>query len=604
VATVFTAGAASILMAGGSLTGAGLGGIMSAGMTAMAGGGALGAAALGSELTSLSTGIALGGAMIGGAVGSIVSQGVGIAMGMQDKFSWSAVGEGALGAGIGAGVGAALDGAGLLARATQTTPLTTMQLMQNAAVTSIATQGIKVVTGLQDHFSWTSVAAAAVGAGVGQATSNVIGGTFGSGFAGDVMRGTLSGIAGGMAARMVADGKVDFVRVGTDAFGNALGNSLAEMNWGGSQQENKALGSGVKVRSDIWGSTASYGDYAPADLSLTANGTPRLPTQMGDVSAGTQNALHLTDEDWAAIPPLTQKLPDPVQVAGLGDLKGILADAYRKGKEIVTDSAKGIGMMLNDALVRPSGSTDEIPQRRFTPTPSAAANVPRLDVGGTGQSLVAGGGSPMFTANQSPYFGTPEYQIARGLNDASPVLGFARSSMLLGSGVGALFDGNYGDAARDLSFGVVGAMGVRGAFPVSGVNSTNAASRLRYLGNETWESPLGLQYGPDAQYGNRIQHVLRHAEDQPLRVGEHGVFDVGRQGVVGIVDEAWSIAQQGGPNVTVSTVGNKSVYTVDMGRRVGWVGGQSGSSLGNPAVNNIQLVIRNGNQVITAYPIR
>lgn len=77
-------------------------------------------------------------------------------------------------------------------------------------------------------------------------------------------------------------------------------------------------------------------------------------------------------------------------------------------------------------------------------------------------------------------------------------------------------------------------------------NNTNAAGRLKYLGNETWESPLGLKYGPDAQYGNRIQHVLRHAEDQPLRVGEHGVFDTGRRGAVGVIDEAWSIAQKGG----------------------------------------------------------
>ena len=139
---------------------------------------------------------------------------------------------------------------------------------------------------------------------------------------------------------------------------------------------------------------------------------------------------------------------------------------------------------------------------------------------------------------------------------------------------------------------------------VSGVNKIDAANRLKYIGNDTWESPLGLQYGPDALYGNRIQHVLHHVEDQPLRVGEHGVFDAGRQGIIGLVDEAWTIAQRGGPNVITNTVGKKSVYKVDMGRRVGWVGGQGGDTLGNPSVNYIQLVIRNGNQVITSYPIR
>lgn len=42
---------------------------------------------------------------IGGAVGSIVAQGVGIATGMQDKFSWSGVAMGAIGAGVTAGLG-------------------------------------------------------------------------------------------------------------------------------------------------------------------------------------------------------------------------------------------------------------------------------------------------------------------------------------------------------------------------------------------------------------------------------------------------------------------------------------------------------------------
>jgi hypothetical protein len=143
----------------------------------------------------------------------------------------------------------------------------------------------------------------------------------------------------------------------------------------------------------------------------------------------------------------------------------------------------------------------------------------------------------------------------------------------------------------------------------SGVNelppsATNAGNRLKYVSQDTWESPQGLQYGPDAQYGNRIQHVLRHAEDQPLRVGEHGVFDAGRKGVVQVVDEAWISAQQGGTNVVKTTVGTKDTYLVDMGRRVGWVGGQGGSVMGNPGVNNVLLVVRNGNQVVTAYPIR
>ncbi|HEX7634704.1 MAG TPA: LysM peptidoglycan-binding domain-containing protein, partial [Noviherbaspirillum sp.] len=238
VATVFTAGAASVLMAGGSLTGAGLGGIMSAGMTALAGGGTLGAAALGSGLTSLSTGAALGGAIIGGAVGSIASQGAAIAMGMQDSFSWSAVGKGALGAGIGAGVGAALNGAELLAQA-QTTPLTTAQLMRNAAVTSIATQGVMVATGLQEKFSWGAVAGAAIAAPIANSVGKAIGGKIGdlntNAYAQFTQR-FAEGITRNVIVTGVSGGKVNFANIATDAFGNALGDSLADQIGRGSQQ--------------------------------------------------------------------------------------------------------------------------------------------------------------------------------------------------------------------------------------------------------------------------------------------------------------------------------------------------------------------------------
>jgi hypothetical protein len=102
-----------------------------------------------------------------------------------------------------------------------------------------------------------------------------------------------------------------------------------------------------------------------------------------------------------------------------------------------------------------------------------------------------------------------------------------------------------------------------------------------------------------------VQHVLRHAEDIPSRPGPlpHGVFDAGRSGTLRVIDEAWAIAQRGGPGVTVIQEGNRTVYIIDMGRRVGYIGGQGGADMGNPAAYRIKLVIENGNQVVTAYPI-
>jgi hypothetical protein len=105
--------------------------------------------------------VGVGGAMAVGAasaaVGSIVSQAVGVATGIQDKFSWNAVALAAIGGGVGAGVGG-----GAVTR---------------AMTSNLITQGIGVATGLQDKFSWASVAAAGVAAAVGRwvAPKDVVG---------------------------------------------------------------------------------------------------------------------------------------------------------------------------------------------------------------------------------------------------------------------------------------------------------------------------------------------------------------------------------------------------------------------------------------------
>ncbi|WZB63234.1 hypothetical protein WJ970_09600 [Achromobacter xylosoxidans] len=65
--------------------------------------------------TSTLSGIgAVGIGLAAGAVGSAVSQGVGMALGMQSKFSWGSVAMGALGSGVMAGVGGAFNGASFL----------------------------------------------------------------------------------------------------------------------------------------------------------------------------------------------------------------------------------------------------------------------------------------------------------------------------------------------------------------------------------------------------------------------------------------------------------------------------------------------------------
>ena len=126
--------------------------------------------------------------------------------------------------------------------------------------------------------------------------------------------------------------------------------------------------------------------------------------------------------------------------------------------------------------------------------------------------------------------------------------------------------------------------------------------RLRALGGDAWESAAGLRYGPGSAQGNRVLHVLEHAADIPGRAVPHGVFGGGRTSVIGTIDEAYGLARAGGPGVTAVQQGPLTVYTVSMGRNVGFVGGQPGAALGNPAASHVRLVLR-GTNVITAYPV-
>ncbi len=149
-----------------------------------------------------------------------------------------------------------------------------------------------------------------------------------------------------------------------------------------------------------------------------------------------------------------------------------------------------------------------------------------------------------------------------------------------------------------------GVLGIAPEFiPLGGSLCATGCGKLRYLGNQLWQSTARLQYGPDPRFGNKVQHVLQHASDIPNRPGAHGVFGVGRSQILSVVDEAWCIAQRGGPGVTAIPQGARTVYIVDMGRQIGYVGGQVGAALGNPSASHIRLVIEGTNNVVTAYPV-
>ncbi|HEY5723948.1 MAG TPA: LysM peptidoglycan-binding domain-containing protein [Allosphingosinicella sp.] len=222
--------------------------------TAAAGGGILGGI---SAFTAASAGTAamITAGAVGGAVGSIVSQGVGVATRLQDKFSWKGVGMAALAGAVSAGLGkfAALSKVGAAGEAAGKVIANGKSVAAGAKIggvlgkvgrvlgqtgfvggaargvaSSMITQGIGVATKMQKRFDWTGVAAAGIGGGA----SAEVGGALGS-----LNKYEAQMIAGGVGAfynagvRSLIDG-TDFgdnlIAALPDVIGSTIGNLIAD----------------------------------------------------------------------------------------------------------------------------------------------------------------------------------------------------------------------------------------------------------------------------------------------------------------------------------------------------------------------------------------
>ncbi|SFR61828.1 polymorphic toxin-type HINT domain-containing protein [Anaeromicropila populeti] len=122
------------------------------------------------------------------------------------------------------------------------------------------------------------------------------------------------------------------------------------------------------------------------------------------------------------------------------------------------------------------------------------------------------------------------------------------------------------------------------------LGEADEVGKLKSIGNGTWESTEGLIYGQGSKQGNRILHVLEHASldlTKPL----HSVFNVSKDKVLGVVDEAWS--KRVGVTPILQKNGNQ-VFNIPMRRVVGTNGETS-----------IRIVVKNGtSEVITAFPVK
>ena len=263
VATIYTAG-----LAAGAL------GVSAAGTSAWAAGAAAMTGGYG-----FGAGVVAAGA-IGGATGSIASQAVGIAIGAQDGFNWKGVALSAIGGGVSAGVaGAASQGA--FSNALMGPKWGAMAA--RAALGNVVSQGISVATGLQNSFSWRGVAASAAGAAVGTQADSYLGGdnALGNLFKGnEISRATAIGFAAGATTAIAHGGKIDVVRIATDAFGNALGESLVESMNGSARRDQlaedqmRSVREEAHIQKDSW-AARSDADSDPGGNVMTADEVKR-----------------------------------------------------------------------------------------------------------------------------------------------------------------------------------------------------------------------------------------------------------------------------------------------------------------------------------------
>jgi hypothetical protein len=105
------------------------------------------------------------------------------------------------------------------------------KVLLRSTVGNVLTQGVGVVTGLQSSFSWRGVAASAAGAVAGHVAGNLLGDAVGTAswdpWAKEMVTRTGAGLAAGTVASIAQGGRVNMQQVATDAFGNALGWSVA-----------------------------------------------------------------------------------------------------------------------------------------------------------------------------------------------------------------------------------------------------------------------------------------------------------------------------------------------------------------------------------------
>ncbi len=126
---------------------------------------------------------------------------------------------------------------------------------------------------------------------------------------------------------------------------------------------------------------------------------------------------------------------------------------------------------------------------------------------------------------------------------------------------------------------------------------------LEPVGRDSYNSPAGLRYTRGSEHGHRIMHIMAHTRDEPNQQGQHGVFDSKDPlEVFQIIDDAYQQALLGDRTDT-DYEDERTIYTVNLGKRIGYIGGTSGKRRNYPAAKYLKLVVER-DRLITAFPYR
>ncbi len=119
---------------------------------------------------------------------------------------------------------------------------------------------------------------------------------------------------------------------------------------------------------------------------------------------------------------------------------------------------------------------------------------------------------------------------------------------------------------------------------------------------DKFTSKEGLIYVMGPRNEHRLEHIFRHTKNQPDRPGKHGVFDGNPDQVLTLLDQAYKLVKLRSPDVKSEQDGNRTVYEINLKKRIGYIGGQTGKRNDNPPARKIKLVLE-GKNVVTAYPL-